>query len=532
MLTIKIMMRVHLKLVIALLGIYCTFGASGQNARIKIDPDRKIGEISPLIYGNFVEHLGRCVYGGIYDPNSDLADEDGLRKDVIEATKDLNISIIRYPGGNFVSNYHWEDGVGPDRIPRMELAWQRLETNQFGTNEFVKFTRKVGAEPYFAVNMGTGTIEEARRWVEYSNVKEGPYYAELRKKHGYPEPHNIKYWSLGNEMDGHWQMGHLNVEDYTKKAREAAKLMRMTSPGIEIIAAGSSNYGSDADPDHWNATVLSVLKNHIDYIALHLYLGNPDDDYYGYMSTPMVMNLRTQVVRGMILREMQDANRGNRGPIHIAWDEWNVWYRATGGNAVVGERALEERYNLEDALVVAGMLNVFIRNADIVKIANMAQLVNVIAPMFTNEKGIFRQTIYYPFQLFSTHMRGSALDIFVKTDTYNTGEFRRNAWDSRDNQQNVPYLDVSAALNNDEVVIAVVNRHKDMAINTEITLQEGSFAGNIRVFEINGPDLKMKNDFDGERVKTVEKNALNVNGRNFTYSFPAHSLTMLKAKLN
>ena len=412
----------------------------------------------------------------------------------------------------------------------MELAWQRLETNHFGTNEFVTFTRKVGAEPFFAVNMGTGSIEEARRWVEYTNIKEGPYYAELRKNHGYPEPHNIKYWSLGNEMDGHWQMGHLNVDDYTKKAREAAKLMRMTSPDIEIIAAGSSNYGPGADPDHWNATVLNVLKDHIDHIALHQYLGNPDDDYYGYISTPMVMDQRTQVVRGMILREMQHANRGNRDPIYIAWDEWNVWYRRTGGNAVVGERALEEHYNLEDALVVAGMLNVFIRNADIVKIANMAQLVNVIAPMFTNEQGIFRQTIYYPFQLFSTYMRGSALDVFVETETYNTGEFRKNAWDSKDSQQDVPYLDVSAALNNGEVIIAVVNRHRDSAINTEVTLQEGNFAGNVSVFEINGPDLKMKNDFDGEKVMTIERNTLDVKGQNFTYAFPAHSLTLLKAR--
>lgn len=188
-----------------------------QDAKIKIDIDRTIADVDPLIYGNFVEHLGRCVYGGIFDPGSPLADEDGFRKDVLEAVKDLNIPIIRYPGGNFVSNYHWLDGVGPDRVPRMELAWHRLETNKFGTNEFIKFCEKIGAEPYFAVNMGTGTIEEAQRWLEYTNVKEGPYYAELRKKHGFPEPYNIKYWSLGNEMDGFWQMGHLNAEDYSKK---------------------------------------------------------------------------------------------------------------------------------------------------------------------------------------------------------------------------------------------------------------------------------------------------------------------------
>jgi alpha-L-arabinofuranosidase len=244
------------------------------NARIKIDIDRQIGTIDKNIYGNFVEHLGRCVYGGIYDPESPLADEKGIRLDVLEAAKGLNIPLTRYPGGNFVSNYHWKDGVGSkeDRPPRMELAWARLETNQFGTNEFVEYARRLGTEPYFAVNLGTGTIKEAQEWVEYCNVKEGPYYAELRKKHGYPEPHHIKYWSLGNEMDGFWQMGHLNAEDYSKKAREAAKLMRLTDPSIKLIAAGASNFRPNNDPHEWNATVLAELREVVDYIALHMYV--------------------------------------------------------------------------------------------------------------------------------------------------------------------------------------------------------------------------------------------------------------------
>ncbi|HTE11719.1 MAG TPA: hypothetical protein VK645_12120, partial [Chitinophagaceae bacterium] len=255
-------------------SISCLFilvNVKAQHARIKIDLDRVIGEVDKNIYGNFVEHLGRCVYGGVYDPGNPLSDEKGYRKDVMAAVKDLKPALVRYPGGNFVSNYNWLDGVGPkaERVPRMELAWHRLETNEFGTNEFLAYAKEIGTEPYFAVNMGTGTIEEARRWVEYCNVKEGPYYAELRKKHGYPEPYNIKYWGLGNEMDGPWQMGHLDAIDYTKKAREAAKLMQRTSPGIKLIASGSSNYRPGADPDYWNETVLNELKDVIDYIALH-----------------------------------------------------------------------------------------------------------------------------------------------------------------------------------------------------------------------------------------------------------------------
>jgi alpha-L-arabinofuranosidase len=506
---------------------------AGQNATIKIDTDRKIGEISNLIYGNFVEHLGRCVYGGIYEPGSPLSDENGLRKDVLEASRGLNISLVRYPGGNFVSNYHWEDGVGPkeERITRMELAWHRLEPNTFGTNEFVDFARKLGTEPYFAVNLGTGTIEEAQRWVEYCNVKEGSYYAELRKKHGYAQPHNIKYWSLGNEMDGFWQMGHLNVVDYSKKAREAAKLMRLTDPAIKLIAGGSSNYRPGAQPDEWNRTVLLELKDVIDYIALHVYVGNPQDNYYNFLSTPYILEERTQIVKGMIQEAMQKANRGTRDPIYIAWDEYNVWYRARGGEFARGEKALEEKYNLEDALVIASFLNAFVRNADVVKMANMAQLVNVIAPIFTNEKGMFRQTIYFPLQLFSNHVLGTSLDVFVNCDTYNTEEFNIGLGETKTKQLNVPYLDVSSSYNNGELTLCVVNRHKEKAITTDILSQTGEFDSTAEIFEVTGPDVKSTNDFGKEVVKSVAKPQVKVKGQKFTYSFPPHSFTLITTKI-
>ena len=506
--------------------------AASQTARIKIDVDRQIGEVSPLIYGNFVEHLGRCVYGGIYDPDSELTDENGFRTDVLEAVKALNVPILRYPGGNFVSNYHWLDGVGPERVPRLELAWHRLETNEFGTNEFMKYAREIGTEPYFAVNLGTGTIEEAQRWVEYCNVESGPYYAELRKKHGFGQPHNITYWSLGNEMDGYWQMGHLNADDYSKKAREAAKLMVRTSPGIKLVAAGSSNYRPGANPDAWNATILEELRDVVDYIALHIYVGNPDDNYYNFVSTPLVIDERTEIVKGMIKKEMARANRGDRDPIYIAWDEYNVWYRARAGESMRGERALEEKYNLEDALVIAGMLNSFIRNADIVKMANMAQLVNVIAPIFTSETGMYKQTIYYPLELYANNALGTSLDVFVDCDTYDTDEFFIGLGESTTKQSDVPYLDVSATYQQGEVVISVVNRHRDQAINTEIICQQGQFNGPFQVYEINGPDVKSANDFGSETVKTTKKKDLRVNAGQFTYSFPPHSITMIKGKID
>jgi alpha-N-arabinofuranosidase len=511
--------------------LFCEVNA--QNARIKIDVERTIGEVDKHIYGSFVEHLGRCVYGGIYDTVSSLSDKRGFRKDVMEAVKELHPTIVRYPGGNFVSNYNWLDGVGSksERIPRLELAWGTLETNQFGTNEFIEFAKAVGTEPYFTVNMGTGTIEEARRWVEYCNVKEGPYYAELRKKHGYPEPYDIRYWALGNEMDGPWQMGHMNADDYCKKAREAAKLMVRTSPGIKLIAAGSSNYREGADPDHWNQTILTELKDVIDYIALHMYVGNPDSNYYNFLSTPLVLEQRTKLVKGMIELAMQKANRPNRDPIYIAWDEYNVWYRARGGASARGKNALEERYNLEDALVVAEFLNAFIRNADIVKMANMAQLVNVIAPIFTNEKGMFRQTIFYPLQLFSNNVSGTSLDVYVDCKKYNTNKFFLGLGETTTQQNQVPYLDVSATYSNGTVMLCVVNRNKDEPTTTDIISQNGNFSGEMSVKEVNGPDIKSGNDFNKELVKTVTKPSLNVSGTKFTYTFPPHSFTLLVGKL-
>jgi alpha-N-arabinofuranosidase len=506
---------------------------TAQKARIKIDTERTIGEVNKLIYGNFVEHLGRCVYGGIYEPGSKLSDKDGFRKDVMAAVKDIRPGIVRYPGGNFVSNYNWLDGVGPksERVPRLELAWNTLESNQFGTNEFLAFAKAIGTEPYITVNMGTGTIEEARRWVEYCNVKEGPYYAELRKKHGYPEPYNVKYWSLGNEMDGPWQMGHMNAEDYSKKAREAAKLMLRTSPGIKLVAAGSSNYRPGANPDHWNQTVLSELKDVIDYIAIHMYVGNPDSNYYNFVSTPLVLEQRTKLIKGMIAQAMQTAVRPGKDPIYIAWDEYNVWYRARGGEAGRGSRALEEKYNLEDALVIAGFLNAFIRNADIVKMANMAQLVNVIAPIFTNENGMFRQTIFFPLRLFATNVFGTSLDVFVDSKTYSTNKFFLGLGETTTQQSNVPYLDVSATWNNGELVLCVVNRNKDEAITTDILSQTGAFSGTFSVTEVNGPDIKSANNFGSEIVKEIKKPDLTVNGNSFEYTFPPHSFTLIKGKI-
>ena len=491
---------------------------SPGRARIKVDTERVISDIDPKIYGNFVEHLGRCVEGGVFQEGSRLSDPNGYRKDVFEAVKNLHVPVIRWPGGNFSSNYHWRDGIGPrdKRPPRLEMAWGTVESNRFGTHEFLQYSEMVGAEPYVCCNLGTGTWDEAQQWVEYCNSAEDTAMTRLRKQNGRPQPWKVTYWGLGNEMDGPWQMGHRSAEDYGKFALETAKLMKLTDPNIKLIAAGSSNYGPGVDWTGWNRTVLEFLKRHADYLALHMYVGNPQNDFGEFLAISTDLNDRIKTAEGIIRAALAGEPRSRK--IYIAWDEWNVWYRARG-NSQRGRRILEEHYNLEDALVVATFLNAFVNNAHIVKIANMAQLVNVIAPIFTSDEGLFLQTIYYPLQLFAMHSRGQALELFVDSPKYASNRFG-----------DVPYLDTSAAYDNGTLVVNIVNRSKDQAITVDIESEDKQFSGAVTVSEVNGPDIKAENDFNSIKVKVTER-SMTAQGKKLTVSLAPHSYTMLRAKL-
>jgi alpha-N-arabinofuranosidase len=488
-------------------------------ARVKIDTERTIGEIDPKIYGNFIEHLGRCIDGGIFEEKSPLSDTNGFRKDVLEAVRKLNVTLLRWPGGNFSSNYHWADGLGPrdQRPPRLEMAWGTVESNRFGTHEFLNYVEGLGTEPYICANLGTGTWTEAQQWVEYCNSNEDTAMTRLRRQNGRQAPWKVTYWGLGNEMDGPWQMGHRSAEEYGKFALEAAKLMKWTDPTVKLIAAGSSNFGPGSDWTGWNRTVLQFLNQHADYLSLHMYVGNAANDFGDFMASSVELGHRIKTAEGIIDAALS-GQPGNR-KIYIAWDEWNVWYRARGAQQR-GRRILEERYNLEDALVVATFLNTFVNHAHIVKIANMAQLVNVIAPIFSNDKGLFLQTIYHPLQLFANNSRGQALELFVESPRYKTQKF-----------DDVPYLDCSAAYNNGTLVLNVVNRHREQAIETEFELEDKQFAGAMAVSEVNGPDIKAENDFGKTLVKTTDKSAPS-DGRKLRYRFPPHSYTMLKGAVS
>jgi alpha-N-arabinofuranosidase len=495
--------------------IFCFNIGHSQNlkAKIKIDIERKIGEIDNLLYGNFTEHLGRCIYGGIYDPKSPQANANGFRKDVIDATKNMGVSIVRWPGGNFASGYHWLDGIGPkeSRPKRKDLAWGDTEPNIVGTDEFMQFATAANAEPYFCVNMGTGSWDEARNWVEYCNAKTGLFYSDLRAKNGHPEPYHIKYWGLGNEIDGPWQMGHRNAEDYSKFALEAAKLMKWSDDSIKLIASGSSNYGPDWI--NWNKTVLNILHDHIDYISLHHYSGNYDKDHYKFMAVTTRVEDIIKVTEGLINQVKLQYKMDK--PVYIAFDEYNVWYRA------YNEQKLEEHYNMQDVLVVAMYMNTFLRHANIVKMANMAQLVNVIAPMMVTNDKLWMQTIYYPMQLFAANCQGQSLETLLQCDKYDAGDYKQ-----------IPYLDVSSVYNNktQELIINVVNRHQDKAIETSLTNQFGKLANKAIVYELNSANLADENNVNEQKVKTTEKN-ISIGGDTFNYTFPAHSFTMIKIKL-
>jgi len=490
-----------------------SLAAQPLKARIKIDIERTTGEIDSLLYGNFTEHLGRCIYGGIYDPSSAQADKNGFRKDVMLAAKDLHTSILRWPGGNFVSGYNWMDGIGPvaQRPKKKELAWNTIEPNIVGTDEFLQYAEKIGAQPYLPVNLGTGTWDDARNWVEYCNSDTGTYYANLRAKNGRLAPYKVKYWGLGNEMDGWWQMGAKNAEDYGKFALQAAKLMKWVDPEIKLTVCGLSTWHGGT-PD-WNRTVLGIVKDYADYISLHYYFGDRTNNYLEYMASMKEPENEIKQTEG-IINEIRFKNRIEK-PIYVAFDEYNVWYR-TGV-----EEKLEEKYDLQDALAVATFLNSLVRNAHIVKMANIAQLVNVIAPMMITHDTLWKQTTYYPLQLFAANCYGASVNTFVLSDTFNTAKYK-----------GVPYLDVSTAYNTKTktVIINVVNRHPSKAIEATIENQYGTTDKKGIAYELYSPGLKDENSVREQKVKTTEKEFA-VGGKTFSYTFPPHSFTQLLIKI-
>ena len=412
----------------------------------------QIGAVDKRIFGGFLEHMGRAVYEGVYQPGSMHADENGLRRDVLDALSQLHMTAMRYPGGNFASGYHWLDGVGPQaqRPIVRELAWQSRETNQFGTDEFMLLCRQMNWVPMFTVNLGTGTPEEARNWVEYCNASTGTRYADLRRANGHAEPYDIKLWCLGNEMDGAWQLGHVPASQYAIRAQQAGKMMKDVDHSIELVACGSCSIDMKTYME-WDREVLEYMGDLSDYISLHRYAGNPDNDTADFLA---VTNSIDQQIEEMdaVCRYVQ-AKRRSPKRAYLCFDEWNVWYKARDaadmdGNGQFAPHLIEEVYNLEDALVVAGFLNSFIRHADVLKIANLAQIVNVIAPILTRGDEMLLQSIFYPLAMVAHRQHGIALQTAQNGPGYESA-----------NNGYATYIDNSAILNGDKLHLFLTNRH-------------------------------------------------------------------------
>lgn len=495
---------------------------SALSAKLYLDTNRAIGEISPLIFGGFAEHMGRCIYEGIYDPKSLHADEHGLRRDVLTALRELNFRIIRYPGGNFLSGYHWLDGVGPrDKRPvRRDLAWHSIETNQFGTNEFIEFCHALGTQPMLGVNLGTGTIEEAANLVEYCNGTAGSHYADLRVANGYPEPHGVQYWCLGNEMDGPWQIGHLDMAEYGRKAREAAKVMKYQDSSIKLVLGGSSNTSIPTYPE-WDRVALEACWEQVDYLAMHYYAGNRDNDTASYLAQPVQFESHIDTLAGA-LRYVKSKQR-SRHDVYLSWDEWNVWYKnhEEDGRWTQAPHLIEEVYNLEDALVVAQWLNAFLRKCDVLKIACLAQIVNVIAPILTTTDSLVKQSTFYPFMLTSKFARGQSLAVATEAPLVSTRQFG-----------DVPTLDVSASHDRTtgQSAVFAVNRNQTEALATEIIWQNEAPRQITGVYQIAGLDVKAANTF--EHPDTIVPRRITgsqIDGNKLSLQLPPLSFTVICA---
>lgn len=495
-----------------------TTAADNEVPLIDVDASKKLSKVDPMIYGGFTEHMGRCIYGGMYDPGNPLSDKNGFRTDVLDALRELDIPVVRYPGGNFVATYHWQDGIGPrDKRPsRPELAWLGIETNQFGTDEFMQWLEVLSegkekrVEPYLCLNFGTGTLDEALAWVEYCNGTKDTYYANLRRANGHPEPYNVKYWALGNEMWGPWQIGQLTKEDYAKKAAQWAKAIRLLDPSVCLILCGETGHAS------WDHYVLEECIEWVDMHSIHIYTA--DADHMKNVTAPLSAERAIQTAVAMIdMARIKKNISPTKPPVRICFDEWNVW----DPERAPGDKGAEEMYTLSDALAVAVWLNVFVRQSKWMGMANIAQTVNVISPLMTTKEGIIKQTTWWPLLLYSKYMRGTAIATHVRCGSYKGAT--NPAWLQGVLEDGAPFLDVSATLGDDGfVTLAVVN----ISDTQEFTTEMKGVGLEVKVFTVTGANIEATN-MKGEQMVGIEESDLKVTDK---VTFPKASVTMLRWK--
>ena len=500
-------------------------------ARVYADTRRTIAPLDRNLFGSFLEHLGRAIYEGIYDPGSKLSDADGFRKDVLNEIRRLGVPIIRYPGGNFVSSYNWLDGVGPvqNRPRTLDKAWDTIESNKFGTNEFMAWCKAAGTEPLMGLNLGTGTPEEAAALVEYCNVEKGTKWSDLRRQHGIADAYKVQHWCLGNEMDGPWQIGHMSATEYGLKAADAARQMRYVDSSLKLIACGSSG---PLMPTYleWDREVLEQCYDYVDGLSLHRYFGNNERDTGGDTAKYLALNLsmERQIAETVAVCDLVRGHKRSPKKLWLSFDEWNVWYRTTKGDAVDGHRQeaphlLEEIYNLEDALLVGGLINSLLRNADRVKIACLAQLVNVIAPIMTDANGLFQQTIYYPYSWALQFARGAVLDLLVESSTYEISGLDL-----------VAYVDAAASYDRSsgKISLFILNRDLAKSHDVEVVWEDAAPARVISASLLTGDDLKASNSFSAPQRVAPQSFAVQVAADSkTTFEPPARSYTVIQWSL-
>ena len=455
-----------------------------MQAAVHLDTHHHVGQIDRRIFGGFLEHLGRAVYEGVYDPGNPLSDERGFRKDVLDLLTPLKMPVMRYPGGNFVSCYDWRDGVGPTekRPTRPDYAWRSRETNKFGTDEFMAWCETAKTDPMMAVNLGTKGTEAAGQLVEYCNLPTGTYWADQRRANGHADPYDVKLWCLGNEMDGIWQAGHVPADEYARRAQQASIMMKGLDKSIQTIACGSS-YRGISTYLHWDRTVLEYCWDQIDFISAHRYSNNDRQDSAWFLAEGVDIDRVIEDYAGLLtyVRGVKLSNKH----VYLSFDEWNVWYkdRNGDGNWISAPHLLEEIYNLEDALVCAQFLSSFIRHADVVKVACIAQIVNVIAPILTRKEGSLIQSIYYPFLLYSQHATGVSLRPAITSGTYKAGE-----------RGEVPAIDVSASYDDStqQISLFLVNRSQVEFASIEIHLADMTIIKVLGIDTLGGGDRESR----------------------------------------
>ena len=485
---------------------------------LRMHTDFTVAEVDPRIFGGFIEHAGRCVYEGVYDPGSPHADEHGCRRDVLGALRRLDMTVVRYPGGNFASGYRWPDGIGPreKRPAVLDLAWDSRETNQFGTDEFTSLCRRMGWTPMLTVNLGTGAPEWAARWVEYCNRPGGTRVADWRVAAGSPEPQNVKLWCLGNEMDGRWQMGYRPARDYALVAEQAAKMMKDVDPTIELVACGSCGGGPENYLE-WDREVLKYLGDLADYLSVHRYAGNQPNDTADYLAFGVSLDRHLEEMDA-VCRFVQ-GHRRSRKRTYLSVDEWNVWYKnqQSKGSGASAPHLLEEVFNLEDALVVAQFLNSFIRHADCVKIANLAQVANVIGLVLTDGDRMVIQSIFHPFEMISRRRQGVSLRVVQDGPSYESPSYGV-----------APQIDAAAILGDGRLHVLAVNRDMTEAGELRIELAGAQLAA-LEIAEIvTGSDPKAANSYEQpEAVKAQAFAEASVSAGSAAVRLPALSFAAM-----